>query len=59
LEHIINDILEKNEKAISDYRSGNEKVINFLIGQAMRALGGRGDQNLIREMIMKKIREKN
>jgi aspartyl-tRNA(Asn)/glutamyl-tRNA(Gln) amidotransferase subunit B len=59
LEHIINDILEKNEKAISDYRSGNEKVINFLIGQAMRSLGGRGDQNLIREMIMKKIREKN
>ncbi len=58
IEKVIDDVLSKNENAVMDYKSGNEKVMNFLIGQVMRRLSGRGDQNIIRECILKKIKEK-
>lgn len=35
-DEIINEVLGENVKAVADYNAGNEKVLEFLIGQVMR-----------------------
>ncbi len=43
--------LEKNPKAITDYKSGRNEVFEFLVGQVMRESKGRADPKLIREVL--------
>lgn len=43
--------IDANPKAVEDYRAGNEKSINFLAGQIMRAMGGKADVKRAREIL--------
>ena len=52
---IIEEIIENNEKAIADFKSGKETALGFLIGQAMKATRGRIDANNAKEIIIKKL----
>jgi len=52
---IIEEILDNNEKAIIDFKSGKETAIGFLVGQAMKATRGRIDANNVKEIIIKKL----
>lgn len=56
LEKIIDEILKKNEKSVSDYRAGELKALNFLIGQVMQATQKRADFNLIKKILEKKLK---
>ena len=42
-------------KAVEDLRSGNEKVIGFLVGQVMRKSGGKANPGLVQKIIKEKI----
>ena len=48
-------VLKDNIKAVEDYKKGKDNVMQFLIGQAMAKLKGRGDpeklKNIFRELI--------
>jgi aspartyl-tRNA(Asn)/glutamyl-tRNA(Gln) amidotransferase subunit B len=55
LQIIVKKVLEENKKAVSDYKSGNEKAIDFLVGQVLRKTKITGDPNKIRELIKKLI----
>ena len=37
----------QNAAALADYRSGSAKAFGFLMGQAMKAAGGRADPKLL------------
>jgi aspartyl-tRNA(Asn)/glutamyl-tRNA(Gln) amidotransferase subunit B len=39
--------LAQNAAAVADYRSGSAKALGFLMGQAMKAAGGRADPKLL------------
>ena len=52
IEPVIADVLAKNEKAVSEYRAGNEKNFQFLIGQSMKALRGKADPQVVREVLL-------
>jgi aspartyl-tRNA(Asn)/glutamyl-tRNA(Gln) amidotransferase subunit B len=41
IEEIVKKIIEKNPKALGDYKKGKEEAVQFLIGQAMRETKGR------------------
>jgi len=41
LEEVIEKVLEKNAKAVADYKKGKEQAIMFLVGQVMGEIGGR------------------
>jgi aspartyl-tRNA(Asn)/glutamyl-tRNA(Gln) amidotransferase subunit B len=43
--------LEKNPKAITDYKSGRNEAFEFIVGQVMRESKGRADPKLIREVL--------
>jgi aspartyl-tRNA(Asn)/glutamyl-tRNA(Gln) amidotransferase subunit B len=51
IEPIILEVLAQNEKAVSEYIAGNEKNFQFLIGQSMKALRGKADPQVVREVL--------
>lgn len=55
LEKIVKEVIKENKKAVEDYKSGNEKAIQFLIGQVLRKTKASGDPNKIKELIKKLI----
>ncbi|MCD6477186.1 MAG: Asp-tRNA(Asn)/Glu-tRNA(Gln) amidotransferase subunit GatB [Candidatus Aenigmarchaeota archaeon] len=55
LNKLIEDVLKEEERAINDYRAGNEKVIQFLVGQVIRKSSKRIDAKIAYEMIKKKL----
>ncbi|MCL2741433.1 MAG: Asp-tRNA(Asn)/Glu-tRNA(Gln) amidotransferase GatCAB subunit B, partial [Oscillospiraceae bacterium] len=39
----VREALAANPRSVAEYRGGNGKALGFLMGQAMRALGGKAD----------------
>ena len=57
LTDVCNYVIKKNKKAVEDYKSGQEKAIFFLIGQVMRETQKRADNNLVKEVLKKLLKE--
>lgn len=57
LEGIVDEMLAHPtaQKAIEDIRSGNEKAIGFLVGQAMKMSRGQGNPALFQQLIRDKL----
>ena len=55
IEHVIEEVLIDNDKIVKEYLEGKEKVLRFLVGQAMKALGGKADAKLLKEKIVEII----
>ncbi len=52
---IVEAVLEANPKAVADYRSGKEGVIQFLVGQVMRQTRGRANPETVRELLKERL----
>lgn len=52
---IIDKVIKANEKAVSDYKLGNEKSFNFLAGQIMRETKGTVSPQNVQELLKKKL----
>jgi aspartyl-tRNA(Asn)/glutamyl-tRNA(Gln) amidotransferase subunit B len=52
LEAAVAEVLEQNPDAVSNYRSGETKVVGFLVGQVMRATGGKADPKRVNELLV-------
>ncbi len=55
IDYIVKDVLNENPKAIIDYKSGKQEAFHFLVGQIVRKTRGRGDVELIRKLLRRKI----
>ena len=55
LEQVVKDILAANPKVVEDYRGGKTNALGFLVGQCMRASKGKGNPNILREMLEKTL----
>lgn len=53
LEKIVFDIINKNEKSVNDYRAGKTNALGFLVGQCMKQTKGKGNPNIIKQIILK------
>jgi aspartyl-tRNA(Asn)/glutamyl-tRNA(Gln) amidotransferase subunit B len=58
IDRVIDAVVAENPKSIEDYKAGNEKALNFVVGNAIKLLKGKADSKLVRELILKKIKEK-
>ncbi|MBU6500285.1 MAG: Asp-tRNA(Asn)/Glu-tRNA(Gln) amidotransferase subunit GatB [Patescibacteria group bacterium] len=56
LEKVVKEILEKNPKAVEDYKKGKAASMQFLIGQAMGRLKGRGNPATLKEIFEKELK---
>ena len=51
----VQEIIKENPKAVEDYKKGKEASIQFLVGQAMRKLKGRGNPDQLEEGFRKAL----
>jgi len=52
LKPIIKKVVEKNKKAIKDYRSGKTEVLGFLVGQIMAATKGKANPQVSKKLLI-------
>jgi len=55
LEGIIDGVIAANTKTVEEYKAGNAKAFNALVGQAMKACKGKGNPALVNELLKKKL----
>ena len=55
IEKIVDEVLAANAKQVQDYRAGKDKAFNSLVGQVMKATGGKGNPAQINEILRKKL----
>ena len=55
VEAVVDAVLSENAGEAEKYRAGNKKVFGFLVGQAMKAMKGRGNPALVNELLKKKL----
>jgi aspartyl-tRNA(Asn)/glutamyl-tRNA(Gln) amidotransferase subunit B len=55
LEAIIDTVLAANAKSVEEYKAGNAKAFNSLVGQAMKATKGKGNPAQVNELLKSKL----
>jgi len=56
LEAIVEKVIADNPGPSADYRGGKEKALGRLIGEAMKASGGKANPQLVRGILVRKLR---
>lgn len=57
LSAVVDEIIANNPKAVEQYKSGDQKVFGFFMGQANKALKGAASPKAIQEYIRKKLEQ--
>jgi aspartyl-tRNA(Asn)/glutamyl-tRNA(Gln) amidotransferase subunit B len=52
---IIEQIIAANQKQVEQYRSGNEKVFGFFVGQIMKAMQGKANPAEVNKILKTKL----
>lgn len=55
IEEAVEQALRDNPKSVEDYRGGKEKAYGFLVGQTMRALGGKANPQTVNRILKEKL----
>ncbi len=58
LEKAVDQVLAKHTQQVSEYRSGNERVFCFLVGQEMKLTEGRANPKKVNEILRKRLESK-
>jgi aspartyl-tRNA(Asn)/glutamyl-tRNA(Gln) amidotransferase subunit B len=55
LDKIIEDVIAANPKQVEQYKGGKPSVINFLVGQAMKATRGQANVAVVTDLLKQKL----
>lgn len=55
LEKIIIEIIQANPQVVANYKSGKDKLFGFFVGQAMQKTQGKGNPQIINELLKKHL----
>jgi aspartyl-tRNA(Asn)/glutamyl-tRNA(Gln) amidotransferase subunit B len=51
----VRDVLRANQDAVAQYRNGKTTTFGFLVGQVMKATGGKGNPTLVNELLRREL----
>ena len=57
IEAVVDEVLAANADAVARYKAGNVKLLGFFVGQCMKQMRGKGNPQLINEVLAKKLAE--
>ena len=52
---IIDEVLIKNPTQVAQFKEGKQQVLGFLVGQVMKASGGKANPGKVNELLKKKL----
>ena len=52
---IINEILEKNQQSIEDFKNGKDRAVGFLVGQIMKATKGKANPGVVNKLLQEEL----
>ncbi|MFB3852494.1 MAG: Asp-tRNA(Asn)/Glu-tRNA(Gln) amidotransferase subunit GatB [Vicinamibacterales bacterium] len=55
LEAAVREVVAEHADAAADYRAGRQKAFGFLVGQVMKATGGRGNPRMVNELLKRAL----
>jgi aspartyl-tRNA(Asn)/glutamyl-tRNA(Gln) amidotransferase subunit B len=55
IETLVGEAMAANPGVVTDYRAGKTNVVGFLVGQIMKASGGKADPTLVKDILHKKL----
>lgn len=55
LAKIIEEVLSKNPGQVAQFKEGKQQVLGFLVGQVMKASGGKANPGKVNELLKKKL----
>jgi len=55
IEAHISDVLRANQKAVTQYREGKQQTFGFLVGQVIKATGGKANPTLVKDLLKKTL----
>jgi aspartyl-tRNA(Asn)/glutamyl-tRNA(Gln) amidotransferase subunit B len=55
LEAIVDDIIAANAKNVAEFKAGNDKALNALVGQIMKASKGKANPQQVNELLRRKL----
>jgi len=57
IRQIVEEVLKENPDAVQKYKSGQTKVIGFLVGQVMRKTKGKANPQLVNKILRQLLEE--
>ncbi|RMF95653.1 MAG: Asp-tRNA(Asn)/Glu-tRNA(Gln) amidotransferase subunit GatB [Gammaproteobacteria bacterium] len=55
IEALVDEVLAASEAQVQQYRDGNHKVLGYLVGQVMKASGGKANPKQVNELLRRKL----
>ena len=55
---IVSQALAANPKQVADYLAGNEKIIQYFVGQVMKLSRGRANPQLVQQELKRQLSQK-
>jgi aspartyl-tRNA(Asn)/glutamyl-tRNA(Gln) amidotransferase subunit B len=55
IEKAVDEVLAQHTEAVERFRSGDEKLLGFFVGQVMKATKGKANPQLLNELLKKKL----
>ena len=55
IEKLVEDVIAANAQQVADYRAGKQKAFNSLVGQVMKASGGKANPAQVNEILRRKL----
>ncbi len=55
LDKILDEVIARNAKNVEEYRAGKEKALNGLVGQVMKASGGKANPAQVTDLLKAKL----
>jgi aspartyl-tRNA(Asn)/glutamyl-tRNA(Gln) amidotransferase subunit B len=55
LETIVQQVIDKNEKNVAEFKAGNDKALNALVGQIMKASQGKANPQQVNDLLRSKL----
>jgi aspartyl-tRNA(Asn)/glutamyl-tRNA(Gln) amidotransferase subunit B len=55
LDRIVVDVLGKHPMQVAQYKEGKQQVLGFLVGQVMKASGGKANPGKVNELLQKRL----
>ena len=58
IESVAKKVIDENPKPVADYKNGAENVLQFLVGQVMKASKGKANPKIVKEIMQKLLKDR-